>query len=172
MEGEGKVKQVRDNYDQIISFKVGEEEYGLEILKVKEVIRVTEITRLPKVREFVKGVINLRGDVIPIIDLKERFGLARQDYTDASRVIVVEIGGKSVGMVVDSVSKVIRLESSQIEPPPELAGGMSSRYLRGVGKLEDRLVILIEIADLLTDDEHEEIDRVKQDASMGASVQA
>jgi purine-binding chemotaxis protein CheW len=112
---------------QLISFMVGEEEYGLDILRVKEVIRVREITRLPKAPSFVRGIINLRGDVIPIIDLRDKFG-----------------------MVVDSASQVVRIPADQIDPPPPIVGGLSAEYVHGVGKLDDRLVILLDIDRILT----------------------
>jgi purine-binding chemotaxis protein CheW len=118
--------------DQLISFVVGGEDYGIDIQRVKEVIRIREITKLPKCPVFVKGVINLRGDVIPIIDLREKFGLPHEEYTDMTRVIVVEVDEKSIGMVVDSVSHVIRLSEDEIEPPPPLIGGLSSEFRRKV----------------------------------------
>jgi purine-binding chemotaxis protein CheW len=139
--------------NQLISFEVGDEEYGLEILRVKEVIRIREITRLPKAPRFVKGIINLRGDVIPIIDLRDRFGLEQAEYTAMTRVIVVDVEDKLVGMVVDAASQVVRIPSDQIEPPPPIVGGLSAEYIKGVGKLEDRLVILLNIDRILSVEE-------------------
>ena len=144
---------------QIISFKIGNEEYGLEILKVKEVIRIKEITKLPKAPDFVKGVINLRGDVIPIIDLRVKFGLIQERYSSATRVIVVEVDGKSMGIVVDSVSHVIRIDDDQIENSP-LLGGISKEYIRGVVKLDDRLIVLLNIDKILTTEEKIEIEKM------------
>ncbi|UCF99978.1 MAG: chemotaxis protein CheW [Spirochaetaceae bacterium] len=138
---------------QMISFMVGEEEYGLDILRVKEVIRLREITRLPKAPSFVKGIINLRGDVIPIIDLRDKFGLEHQQYTAMTRVIVVDVDQKLVGMVVDAASQVVRIPADQIDPPPPIVGGLSAEYVRGVGKLEERLVILLNIDRILTQEE-------------------
>jgi purine-binding chemotaxis protein CheW len=147
---------------QLIGFYVGAEEYGLEILRVKEIIRIKEITRLPKSPEFVKGIINLRGDVIPIIDLGEKFGLEKKDYSQMTRVIVVEIEGQMVGMVVDSVSQVLRISSDQIEPPPMMIGGLSREYVHGVGKVGDRLVILLNIDLILSADEQLELGRTEE----------
>ena len=107
---------------QLISFTVGAEEYGLELLRVKEVIRMRQITWLPKAPSCVKGIINLRGDVIPIVDLRERFGLQSRSKTAMTRVIVVEVEGKPVGMVVDSASQVVRVPADQFDPPPPVAG--------------------------------------------------
>lgn len=155
-----------DGLTQLISFMIGKEEYGLEILTVKEVIRIREITRIPKAPVFVKGIINLRGDVIPIIDLREKFGLEIQEYTTMTRVIIVEVDGKSIGMVVDSVSQVIRIEKDQVEPPPPLIGGISAEYLRGVGKIGEKLIIMLNIDKILTVDE--KIDLKKMEESLKA----
>ncbi len=154
IEGDGELSQ-------LISFIVGEEEYGLEILQVKEVIRLREITRLPRAPSFVKGIINLRGDVIPIIDLRDRFGLPQQDYTLTTRVIVVDVEGRLVGMVVDAASQVVRIPADQIEPPPPIVGGLSAEYIKGVGKLDERLVILLNIDRILSPQEKGELERMQ-----------
>ena len=138
---------------QFISFSVGEEEYGLELLRVKEVIRVREITWLPKAPSFVKGIINLRGDVIPIIDLRDKFGLETREQTAQTRVIVVEVEGRLMGMVVDSASQVVRIPADQIDAPPPVLGGLSQEFITGVGKIEDKLVILLNVDAILTVDE-------------------
>jgi purine-binding chemotaxis protein CheW len=159
---ETKDKIIADDYqDQIISFTVGAEEYGLEILKVKEVIRIKEVTKLPKAPEFVSGVINLRGDVIPIIDLRKKFGLPSREYSEMTRVIVVEVEDKLMGMVVDGVSHVIRIGQEQVVPPPTLVGGVSADYIRGVGKLEDRLIVLLNIGKILTAEEKIELEKIQ-----------
>jgi purine-binding chemotaxis protein CheW len=138
---------------QFISFSVGEEEYGLELLRVKEVIRIREITWLPKAPKFVKGIINLRGDVIPIIALREKFGLEPRENTAATRVIVVELDGRLMGMVVDSASQVVRIPADQIDPPPPVLGGLSQEFITGVGKLDDKLVILLNVDAILNVEE-------------------
>ncbi|RLI75033.1 chemotaxis protein CheW [Archaeoglobales archaeon] len=161
-------KQINKSFDQIISFKIGNEEYGIEILKVKEVIRFQEITRLPKTPNFVKGVINLRGDVIPIIDLREKFGLSQHDYNELTRVIVVEVDGKSVGMVVDSVSHVIRIGEDQIDSHL-LIGEISGDYVRGVGKLDDRLIVLLDFDRILTTEEKIELKQINDNQLEGGN---
>ncbi len=159
---EKKRAQERDGeLSQLISFVVGDEEYGLDILRVKEVIRIREITRLPRAPSFVKGIINLRGDVIPIIDLRDRFGLEHKDYTETTRVIVVDVDGKLVGMVVDAASQVVRIPNDQIDPPPPIVGGLSAEYIRGVGKLDERLVILLNIERILSQQEKVELKRME-----------
>ena len=147
-----KVKEAEE-VRQIISFSVGEEEYGLELLRVKEVIRVREITWLPKAPSFVKGIINLRGDVIPIIDLRDKFGLESREDRAQTRVIVVEIEGRLMGLVGDSASQVVRIPADQVDPPPPVPGGFSQNLITGVGKIEDRLVILLNVDSILTVDE-------------------
>ena len=150
------------NIDQLISFTLSDEDYGVDIQTVKEVIRKKDIIRLPKAPAFVKGVINLRGDVIPIIDLRERFNMEQQDYTNMTRVIVVEVDGRSIGMVVDSVSHVLRIESGQIEPPPPCVGKVSEEYIRGVGKVEERLIVLLNIDHILSEEEKVELEKVDE----------
>ena len=161
-----------ENLDQLISFAISDEDYGVDIQTVKEVIRHREITRLPKAPAFVKGVINLRGDIIPIIDLRERFGMEQQEYTNMTRVIVVEVEGRSVGMVVDSVSHVIRIEEGQIEPPPPCVGKKSEEYIRGVGKVDEKLIVLLHITRILTAEEKVEIDKLVKGAGKKAMKEA
>jgi purine-binding chemotaxis protein CheW len=150
--------------NQLISFLVGDEEYGLDILRVKEVIRLREITRLPRAPSFVKGIINLRGDVIPIIDLRNKFGLEHQQYSAMTRVIVVDVDGRLVGMVVDAASQVVRVPADQIDPPPPIAGGLSVEFIKGVGKLEERLIILLNIDRILSIEEKVELERLERTA--------
>jgi purine-binding chemotaxis protein CheW len=129
----------------LISFAVGAEEYGLELLRVKEVIRMRQIVRLPNAPVFMKGIINLRGDVIPIVDLRGRFGLESGEQTASTRIIVVEVRGQLVGMVVDSSSEVVRVPADQIEPPSPLLRSGAQDFITGVAKMSDRLVILIDV---------------------------
>ena len=160
MENSGTRKGMEGELNQLISFIVGEEEYGLDILRVKEVIRLREITRLPRAPSFVKGIINLRGDVIPIIDLRDKFGLERQDFTAMTRVIVVDVDGRLIGMVVDAASQVVRVPADQIEPPPPIVGGLSVEFIKGVGKLDERLIILLNIDRILSTQEKVELARL------------
>ncbi len=138
---------------QLVTFSIGEEEFGVDILKVQEIIRMMEITKVPRAPEFVEGVINLRGKVIPIIDLRRRFGLSSRDHDKHTRIIVIEINNMIVGFVVDSVSEVLRIPSSTVEPPPPVVSGLESEYISGVGKLEDRLLILLDLDRLLSSEE-------------------
>ncbi len=138
---------------QLVTFSIGEEEFGVDILKVQEIIRTMEITKVPRAPAFVEGVINLRGKVIPIIDLRRRFGLQSRDHDKHTRIIVIEISNMIVGFVVDSVSEVLRIPANTVEPPPPVVAGLESEYISGVGKLEDRLLILLDLDRLLSGEE-------------------
>ncbi|MDQ7832457.1 MAG: chemotaxis protein CheW [Desulfovibrionaceae bacterium] len=140
---------------QLVTFSIGEEEFGVDILKVQEIIRMMEITKVPRAPDFVEGVINLRGKVIPIIDLRKRFGLITRDHDKHTRIIVIEINNMIVGFVVDSVSEVLRIPSNTVEPPPPVVSGLESEYISGVGKLEDRLLILLDLDRLLSGEERD-----------------
>lgn len=138
---------------QLVTFSIGEEEFGVDILKVQEIIRMMEITKVPRAPDFVEGVINLRGKVIPILDLRRRFGLVTRDHDKHTRIIVIEISNMIVGFVVDSVSEVLRIPSNTVEPPPPVVSGLESEYISGVGKLADRLLILLDLDRLLSREE-------------------
>ena len=140
---------------QLVTFSIGEEEFGVDILKVQEIIRIMEITKVPKAPQFVEGVINLRGNVIPVIDLRKRFGLETREHDSQTRIIVIEINKMIVGFVVDSVSEVLRIPENTVEPPPPVVSGLESEYISGVGKLEDRLLIMLDLDRLLSSEEQE-----------------
>ncbi|MDL2285674.1 chemotaxis protein CheW [Desulfovibrio sp. OttesenSCG-928-F07] len=144
-----------DELIQLVTFSIGEEEFGVDILVVSEIIRTMEITKVPRAEEFVEGVINLRGKVIPIIDLRRRFSLVSKEYDKNTRIIVIEISNMIVGFVVDSVSEVLRIPSSTVEPPPAVVAGVDSEYISGVGKLHDRLLILLDLDKLLSSEDLE-----------------
>lgn len=138
---------------QLVTFSIGGEEFGVEILKVQEIVRSMEMTRVPNAPDFVEGVVNLRGRVIPIIDMRKRFGLERKEHDSRTRIIVIDMNGVVTGFVVDSVSEVLRLPRNTIEPPPPVVAGIESEYISGVGKLEDRLLILLDMDSLLSSKE-------------------
>lgn len=130
---------------QLVVFKLGREEYGVSILQVQEIKRITEITRVPHTPEYIKGVINLRGSVLPVIDLKKRLNLPEQVSTEDTRIIIVKVQEISVGMIVDAVSEVMTISQQNIDSPNVVAGSVSANYLSGVGKLENRLLILLNL---------------------------
>ncbi len=143
---------------QLVTFHVGDEEFGVEILAVREINRMMEITRVPHAPSFVEGVINLRGQVIPVVDLRRRFGMPPREHDRNTRIVVVELSDKVVGFVVDSVSEVLRVPASLVEPPPPIVGGVEREYLEGVVKLEDRLLILLNLQRLLGEEEARELE--------------
>lgn len=130
---------------QLVIFKLGREEYGVSILQVQEIKRITDITRVPNTPDYIKGVINLRGSVLPVIDLKNRLNLPQQTSTEDTRIIIVKVEELSIGMVVDAVSEVLTISQQHVDSPEVVAGSVSANYLSGVGKLEDRLLILLNL---------------------------
>lgn len=132
-------------------------EYGVPITQVQEIIPIVTPTRLPQAPDFVEGIINLRGSIIPIIDIKKRFAMGSSELSSESRSVVVEVEGHTVGIIVDEVSEVLSLPLSSIEPPPSLVGGITSDYLTGVGKIDDRLLILLDMNKILSEGEKAEL---------------
>ena len=143
---------------QVVSFSLGSEEYGVDIAQVQEINRMVAVTHVPRAPVFMEGVINLRGQLIPIIDLRTRFGMPRVEHTKNTRIVVTEVGAKRVGMVVDSVSEVLRLPVEQIEDAPEMITGVDTEYIRGVGKVDDRLIILLDLAKIISTAERRELE--------------
>jgi len=134
---------------QLVTFTLGNEEYAVDILKVQEINRMKEITRVPNSPQYVEGVINLRGKVIPVVNLRKKFGLAERENDEQSRIMIMDIQGITMGLVVDSVSEVLRVPSDIVEPTPPMASTISTEFIRGIAKLEDRLIILLDMDRLL-----------------------
>ncbi|HOK29068.1 MAG TPA: chemotaxis protein CheW [bacterium] len=141
---------------QLVVFSLLNENYGIDIYKVQEIIQYRDITYVPKSPPFVKGVINLRGRIIPVIDLKERFGLPEKEVTPDTRIIVVEISSQTIGLIVDSVTEVLRIPNTNIEPPPPVTT-IEADFIEGVGKLDERLIIILDIDRILTKEEKREL---------------
>jgi purine-binding chemotaxis protein CheW len=153
----GGAAAVSDLAGKYMTFKLAEEEYGLEILKVREIIRLMEITRVPRTGAFVRGVINLRGKVIPVIDLRLKCGMTQAPVTDQTVIIVVQCQAEgrplTMGLLVDRVLEVLSIDGAQIEPPPNFGtAGVATEFILGVGKAGDRVVFLIDIGRVLTAD--------------------
>ncbi|HOK03270.1 MAG TPA: chemotaxis protein CheW [Spirochaetota bacterium] len=140
------------NSIQIVCFKIGNEEYGIDILQVQEILKIPKVTKLPKSSNHVLGVIDLRGRVIPIIDLGKKFGIV-SNLSQASRAIVVNIEGKQIGLAIDSVSHVVKVDSTEIEPPPPVVKGISGKYIVGIAKLKTGFVVILDINQIFSSEE-------------------
>ena len=138
---------------QLVSFRPGQEEYGTEIIRVREIILMGEITRIPQMPPHVKGLINLRSAVIPVIDLRLRFGLPDAELTGESRIMVLNVQNRTIGIIVDAVSEVLRISPDQIAPAPPTIAGLGREYLTGLVKLENRLLILLNIDKLFGEED-------------------
>jgi len=155
--------------NQLVSFMLGDEEYGVDIVKVQEIIKVPEITRVPKAPSYVEGVVNLRGNVLPIINTRKRFGMESIEKKGATRIIVADINSMVVGMVVDSVSEVLRIDATDVEPPPNIIANSRADYLKGIGKLDNgkRLISLLELEKVLeAEKEKQEVSRLARRGSV------
>jgi len=146
---DSQVAATRSREEQLVVFTLGEEVYGVNIARVQEIIRPPAITRVPRTPEFVEGVINLRGKITPVMDLRKRFGLPVSDRSRNTRIVVVEISGQMVGLIVDGVSEVLRVPAEAIEPPSALVTTVDSAYLRAIARLGERLIILLDLDRIL-----------------------
>ncbi|MGZ3159251.1 MAG: chemotaxis protein CheW [Burkholderiaceae bacterium] len=146
--------------NEFLAFTLGKEEYGIDILKVQEIRGYEAVTRIANAPEFVKGVVNLRGIIVPIVDMRIKFNLGEPTYDQFTVVIILNIGGRVMGMVVDSVSDVITLTAAQIKPAPEMGTAFNTDYLIGLGTLDERMLILIDIDKLMSSAEMGLIDKI------------
>ncbi len=144
------VEQAEAKEEQLVVFTLAGESYGVDIAAVHEIIRMQRITRVPRTPQFVEGVTNLRGRVIPVVDLRKRFGLSAGERSGGTRIVVVEFGEQTIGMVVDGVSEVLRVTADAIEPPSPVVTTLDSDYLRGIVKLDNRLIILLSMDKVLS----------------------
>ncbi len=135
---------------EYLTFSLGQEEYGIDILKVQEIRGYDTVTRIANSPDFIKGVINLRGIIVPIVDMRIKFRLDHADYNEMTVVIILNVAGRVIGMVVDGVSDVITLKSEQIKPAPEFGAAIDTKYVTGVGTVDDRMLILVDIERLLS----------------------
>jgi purine-binding chemotaxis protein CheW len=161
VKGQKEMKAQTEELLQLVSFNIGQEEFGLGIQSIQEINRMVEITRVPNSPDFVSGVINLRGKVIPIINLRKRFGFPPKENDKNTRIIVVELGNMVVGFVVDAVSEVLRIPKNITEPPPSIVAGIGSEYITAVAKLENRLLILLDLERILKDKEKQQLEAAK-----------
>ncbi|HEY0826977.1 MAG TPA: chemotaxis protein CheW [Bacilli bacterium] len=148
---------------KVIVFTLCEEEYAVEVEKVRTIERILPMTRVPKTPSFVKGVINLRGNIVPIIDLRGRFGLPESLYANNTRIIIVAVKDIEVGLIVDSASDVIDLDSETIDNPPEVVGGIKAKYLRGIAKIgADRLLVMLNLEEVLNKSEIIQLENMEE----------
>ena len=151
------VKAMHDREGKYLTFSLGDEEYGIGILKIKEIIGMMPITSVPQTESYVKGVINLRGKVIPVLDLRLRFGMAQAEYTERTCIIVVEFHGYGrtamTGLVVDSVSEVLNIKAEEIEETPSFSGNVKADYILGMAKMKGGVKILLDIDKVLGRDD-------------------
>jgi purine-binding chemotaxis protein CheW len=151
-------EQVEDmQHGRYLTFSLEKEEFGIAINYVNEIIGMQKINDIPEVSSFVKGIINLRGSIIPIIDMRLKFKKPQAEYDDRTCIVIVDIDGISAGLIVDKVAEVINIEDTAISPPPDFRTGFQNRYINGIGKLEDSVILLLDCEKIFKDDELEEI---------------
>ena len=134
---------------QVVAFKLRDEEYGLSILNVQEIRNLTDITRVPFAASFIKGVINLRGSVLPVIDLKQRLGLEQTPYTEKTRIVTVTVDDLHVGMLVDAVTEVITIDDKPVDPKKSLNGKENGKFISGIGNMDGRLIIMLDLPEII-----------------------
>jgi purine-binding chemotaxis protein CheW len=158
---EAVLDQVEDTQKgKFLTFTLGSEAYGLDIKYVTEIIGVQEITEVPELPEYIRGIINLRGKIIPVMDVRLRFRKPFKEYNDRTCIVVVDIMDLSVGLIVDAVSEVISIQDQDIVPPPELNKGLGNKYIKGIGKVGSEVKLLLDCSKLLNDEEVESLESI------------
>jgi purine-binding chemotaxis protein CheW len=142
---------------QLVTFKLAGQKYAVDILKVQEINNMKEITTIPNAPSFLEGAINLRGKVIPVLNLRKKFSFEDNPSPDTAKIVIMDVRGVIMGLVVDSVSDVLRIPRDLVEPPPPVSSNISSEFLAGIAKLEEGLVILLNIDKLLGEEEHKAV---------------
>ncbi len=160
MEAVAEKKEKSSLEGKFLTFILGEEIYGIEILKAREIIGLMDITTVPQTPNYMKGVINLRGKVIPVIDLRLKFSLQEEEHTQETCVIVVEVTGTSIGLIVDSVSEVSDISGEEIENAPSFGQGIDTSFIMGLGKVKDKIIILLDIEKVLSSEELEMVEEI------------
>ena len=158
MEMSGIEAKQNDPVIQWVTFRLGDEKYGINVMQVQEVLRVTEIAPVPGAPSYVLGIINLRGNVVTVIDTRDRFGLLSKDPDDVSRIVIIETKDHIIGILVDSVAEVVEMRASEIEATPNVGNEESSKYIQGVTSRDNELLILVDLNKFLNDEEKEELD--------------
>jgi len=148
--------------NEFLTFTLGKEEYGIEILKVQEIRGYDAVTKIANAPEFIKGVVNLRGTIVPVVDMRIKFNLGNVEYNQFTVVIILNLAGRVVGMVVDSVSDVITLAAEQVKPAPDFSSSFDTKYILGLGTVDERMLILMDIEKLMTGSDMALVDRAGQ----------
>ncbi|MCP4254773.1 MAG: purine-binding chemotaxis protein CheW [Candidatus Scalindua sp.] len=163
MEATAERKETSSVEGKYLTFVLGDEIYGIEILKAREIIGLMDITTVPQTPDHMKGVINLRGKVIPVIDLRMKFEMQEEEHTQETCVIVVEVNSTSIGIIVDSVSEVSDISGGEIENAPKFGQGIDTSFIMGLGKIKDKIVILLDIDAVLSSDELKMVEELAND---------
>ncbi len=161
MEAVATKKEVAEG--KFLTFALGNEEYGIEILRVREIIGLMDITTVPQTPDYMKGVINLRGKVIPVIDLRMKFSMLEEEHTQETCVIVVEVNSTLIGIIVDSVSEVLDIKGGEIENAPSFEQGIDTSFIMGLGKVKEKIIILLDIGTVLSSEELEMVEQLTKE---------
>jgi len=153
-------EDINDEVLQWVTYRLGEETYGINVMQVQEVLRYTEIAPVPGAPDYVLGIINLRGNVVTVIDTRSRFGLPPSETTDNTRIVIIESDEQVVGILVDSVAEVVYLKTSEIDSAPNVGTEESAKFIQGVSNRDGELLILVDLNKLLTDDEWDEVSKL------------
>ena len=151
--GDVDIQDIKNKEGKFLTFELGKEEYGVEILTVREIIGIMDITTVPQTPEYMKGVINLRGKVIPVIDLRLKFSMEEETHTQETCIIVVEVNNTLIGIVVDNVSEVLEIKKEEIEPSPSFGQSIDTKFIMGLGKAKGKIIILLDIGKVLSSEE-------------------
>jgi purine-binding chemotaxis protein CheW len=147
------VSETKSELGQYVTFSIADEGYGVEVLKVQEIIGMTQVTHVPNAPHFMKGVINLRGAVVPVVDMRLKFGMQQREYDSFTVIIIVEVRERLVGMIVDTVSDVAGIPLSTIQNTPHFSANLDTDFIKGIGQLDDKLVIILDVDRILTVDD-------------------
>ncbi len=151
------IENLEESYSiQLVTFRLGLNEYGIDIMQAKEIIKMEKITIIPNSPDYVEGVINLRGSVIPIVDLKKRFTLEESDGEKNTGIIIVSVNGIDMGIIIDSISKVVTIHGDSIQETPHMFAGVGQKYIRGVARLDEKLLVILELSELLEDNDEDD----------------
>jgi purine-binding chemotaxis protein CheW len=170
MEGNVAENLLVEESNQYVTFRLDEEEYGVDILNVQEIIGITNFTRVPYLPGFIKGVINLRGIVVPVIDLRIRFNLEAIDYNERTCIVIVKVLERVVGMVVDEVTEVVEIDEEMIDETPSFGEGVSTEFIDGLGKIDERLVVILKVDNLLSEVEMKELEKLPREEASSKEV--